>query len=252
VRLVPAALADRVAGIGPDVPLPAPLRIVLARDALSAGDVAVAERQIAALPASRDRAELEAFVAERRGDDAAAVSGFLDAGDAGDLERLIVAEQNARHVDAALGLQNAMIERLRGERFASSALPEAYYRLGLLQQAQAYRVPVGAREPYERRSLASYKSAIALAPFAERYLVAAGNEELNLGEYDRAERYFRRAHDVDPTSVDAITGFGDLACRRHEPQQARAALATALKMNAEAPSVKRLAAELGTCRTGQH
>lgn len=252
VRLVPAAIAARADDLNPRWPLPAPLRMVLARDALASGDLDVARRQIDALPQSRDRAELTALVAERRGDAAAAVSGFLDAGDAGDLERLIVAEQNAGNVDAALALQKAMIERLRGERFASSALPEAYYRLGLLQQAQAYQVPSGSREPYERRSLASYRSAIALAPFAERYLVAAGNEELNLGEYDRAERSFRRAHDVDPTSVDAITGFGDLACRRHDPEQARAQLATALKMNPEAPSVKRLVAELETCRMGQH
>lgn len=247
VRLVPAAVAARVESLDPRLPLPAPLRIVFARDALAAGDVARAEQQIAALGPSRDRTELEAIVAERRGDSAAAARGFLDAGDAGDLERLIALEERAGRIDSALALQEAMIERLRTDRSASGALPEAYYRLGLLQQAQAYRFPPDGRRPDEERSLASYRSAIALAPLAERYLVAAGNEELNLGEYASAERYFRRAHDVDPTSVDAITGFGDLACRRGDPEQARVQLATAIKMNADAPSVKRLASELERC-----
>jgi tetratricopeptide (TPR) repeat protein len=247
VRLVPATVAVRVENLDPRFPLPAPLRIVFARDALAAGDVAGAERQIAALGRSRDRTELEALVAERRGDSAAAVRGFLDAGDAGDLERLIVEEQRAGRIDSALVLQEATIERLRTDRSASGALPEAYYRLGLLQQAQAYRLAPDGRRPDEERSLASYRSAIALAPLAERYLVAAGNEELNLGEYAGAERYFRRAHDVDPTSVDAITGFGDLACRRGQTAQAHAAFATASKMNAAAPSVRRLGAELTHC-----
>jgi tetratricopeptide (TPR) repeat protein len=246
VRLVPEAFAARVERLDPRLPLPRPLRIVLARDAFAAGDTAQAERQAGALPPSRDRTELFALIAEHRGDNAAAVRGFLDAGDASDLEHRIMEEQSAGRLDAAIGLQNATIERLRSDPSTSSWLPEAYYHLGLLQQAQAYRLPIDRRKPDEEQSLAAYESAIALAPLAERYLVAAGNQELNLRDYDAAERYFRRASDVDPTSVDAITGLGDLAYRRGQVAQARAALATARKMNAGAPSVRRLAAELGS------
>jgi tetratricopeptide (TPR) repeat protein len=244
VRLVPPATAARVDALDPRLPLPAPLRLVLAREALASGDVALAERQIAALQPSGDRAELLGLIAERRGDGAAAVRDFLDAGDALDLERLIAREQRSGNVTAALRLEHATIERLRSDRAQTGALPDAYYRLGLLEQDSAYRLPRAQRRPAEQRSLAAYEAAVALAPLAERYLIAAGNQELNLGDLDRAQRYFERARDVDPTSVDAVAGFGDLAYRRGRLDEARAYLATAQAMDAQAPAVRRLVDEL--------
>jgi tetratricopeptide (TPR) repeat protein len=244
VRLVPADAAARVDALDPRIPLPAALRIVFAREALARGDVETAARQIAVLPPSRDRAELNGMLAERRGDNEAAVRAFLEAGAVDDLERHIAAVERGGDVGAALRLQQATVERLRGDRTASGALPEAYYGLGLLEQSYAYTLPIARRGPYQQRSLEAYESAVALAPFAERYLIAAGNQELNLGGLDRAERYFERARDVDPTSVDAVAGLGDAAYRRGRLDQARAYLAEAQKMNASAPAVRRLASEI--------
>jgi len=244
VRLVPAAAAVRVDALDPRVPVPASLRIVFAREALAHGDVETAERQIAALPPSRDRAELSGLLAERRGDDPAAVRAFLAAGAVDDLERHIAEVEGRGDIAGALRLQQATVERLRGDATSSGALPEALYRLGVLEQSYAYTLPIARREPYQQRSLQAYEAAVALAPLAERYLVAAGNEDLNLGDIDRAQRYFERAREVDPISADALAGLGDAAYRRGDAARARAYLAEAQRLNAEAPAVRRLAAEI--------
>ncbi len=91
----------------------------------------------------------------------------------------------------------------------------------------------------------SNRPRLALAPQAERYLVAAGNQALNLGDFRKARDYFGRAADVDPTSVDAVVGLGDLAYRSGKPGEARDYLRKAQAMNPSAPSVLRLAEELG-------
>jgi tetratricopeptide (TPR) repeat protein len=244
VRFVPAAVAARVDALDPRVPVPSTLRIVFAREALAHGDVATAERQIATLPPSRDRAELTGLLAEKRGDETAAVRAFLEAGAVDDLERHIAEVQRRGDVAGALRLQEATVKRLRDDRTASGALPEAQYGLGVLEQRYAYTLPIARRAPYQRRSLQAYEAAVSLAPLAERYLIAAGSQELNLGDIARAERYFERARDVDPGSVDALAGLGDAAYRRGDLERARAYLAGAQKMDAAAPAVRRLAAEI--------
>jgi len=244
VRFVPAQAAARADALDPRVPVPSALRVVLAREALAHGDVPTAERQIAVLPASRDRAELQGLLAERRGDDAAAVRAFLEAGAVDDLERHIAEVEKRGDLPAALRLQQATVERLRGDRTASGALPEAYYQLGLLEQTYAYTLPIAQRDADQQRSLQAYEAAVALAPFAERYLVAVGNEELNVGDVEKAQRSFERAREVDPSSVDAVAGLGDAAFRRGDVARARAYLVEAQRMNVAAPAVRRLAAEI--------
>ncbi len=244
VRLVPQAMATRVLRLDPRLPLPVPLRLVLAHDALADGDLALAQQHVAALAPSADKTEMIGLIAERRGDEDAAVRAFLEAGDAADLERHIARVQRSGDVAAALRLQTMTIERLRTDRTQTNALPEAYYRLGLLEQAFAYTLPIERRQRDQERSLAAYESAVALAPLAERYLVAAGNQALNLGDLRKAREFFRRAADVDPTSVDAVVGFGDLAYRSGKSEEARIYLRKAQAMNPSAPSVLRLAEEL--------
>src|ERR1700694_4089100 len=119
VLLVPARAAERVEALAPRIPIPTALRIVLARQALARGDLAVAARQIEALPPSSDRAELTGVLAERRGDNAAAVRAFLEAGAVDDLERHIADEERNGDVAGALRLQQATIQRLSGDRTSS-------------------------------------------------------------------------------------------------------------------------------------
>src|ERR1700692_358880 len=172
VRLVPADAAARVDTLDPRIPLPAALRIVFAREALARGDVETAARQIAVLPPSRDRAELNGMLAERRGDNEAAVRAFLEAGAVDDLERHIAAVERGGDVGGALRLQQATVERLRGDRTASGALPEAYYGLGLLEQSYAYTLPIARRRPYQPRSRLS-RSGISSLPEIKSSISAA-------------------------------------------------------------------------------
>jgi tetratricopeptide (TPR) repeat protein len=245
VAVVPKATAAHVDELDGRWPLPPALRLVLARHALAGGEVALAERQIALLPASRDRTGLIGAVAERRGDTAGAVRAFLDAGDIAGLQRRIAALERSGDVAAALGLQRSMIERLRRDRSQTAALSESYYRLGLLEQSASYRLPVATRHASQVRALGAYEQAIAVAPFAQRYLIAAANQELGLGEFARAQTYLERAREADPTSVDAVAGLGDLAHRRGRDDEARAYLERARRMDPNAPAVRLLAHTLG-------
>jgi hypothetical protein len=246
MRYVPASVAARVDGLDPALPLPATLRLMLARRALAAGDLALAAAHVARLPASRDRAELNGALAERRGDGAAAVRFYLDAGDLDDLERRAEALAAAGRGDDALALQRAAIARAQRDPAQAGNLPEAYYRLGMLEQQLAYRIAdVGARTAPQEQSLADYRKAVELAPLEERYLIAAGNEEINLGDLDAASSFFARARETDPRSVDALAGFGDVALRRGNPEAAKSFLAEARRLNPAAPSVQRLARQIG-------
>ena len=245
VRYVPAGLAARVDGLDPGLPLPPVLRLVLARRALAAGDFGLLAAHVARLPASRDRAELEGALADRRGDAAAAVADYLAAGDLDDVERRIEALAASGRGDEALRLQHAAIAAAEADPAQIGNVPEAYYRLGLLEQELAYRIPdPGARGEPQRRSLEAYRKAVALAPLESRYLLAAGNEAINLDDLDTALGFFQRARDVDPSSADALAGFGDVAVRRGNTAEARRYLAEAQRLNAASPAVQRLAAQL--------
>ncbi|GAC1504007.1 MAG: hypothetical protein NVS1B14_09720 [Vulcanimicrobiaceae bacterium] len=52
---------------------------------------------------------------------------------------------------------------------------------------------------------------MALAPFSSKYLIAAGSQNLNLGQYKMARAYFERSVEVDPASADAYAGLGIVA-----------------------------------------
>jgi tetratricopeptide (TPR) repeat protein len=246
VALVPKTAAARVDELDARWPLPPALRLVLARQALAHDDVVSAERQVALLPASRERDALIGALAERRGDAAAAVDAFLAAGDIVDVERHIDGIQQSGDLAAALRLQHALIDGLRRDPVQAASLPEAYYHLGLLEASAASTLRGAAARAAELRALAAYVDAVAGAPFAQRYLLAAANQELAIGDLNRAHSYFLRAREADPTSVDAIAGLGSLAHRRGRDDEARAYLSQAHRMNPDALSVQRLARDLGS------
>ncbi len=57
-----------------------------------------------------------------------------------------------------------------------------------------------------------------LAPLSERYLVEAANQADLLEERARAQRFFNRAADIDPTSADAVAGLGVVAWQNGDRQ----------------------------------
>ncbi len=244
VAHLPAGLGERLAArVGADR-LPAALRLVLARNAVDNGDIALAEQRVQALGPSWDRASLEGEIAELRGDHRAAVSNFLIAGDLAGLEREEQFVEGTGNISGAVALQREIVRRLQSDRTQPDALAEAWWRLGLIEETSAYHQPLNARQPYAARSLDAYEHAVALAPLSEKYLIAAGSQELNLDQAARALSYFERARDVDPTSAQAWVGLGEVALYRGDRASAARYLVHARRIDPSLPAVHRLDAKL--------
>jgi tetratricopeptide (TPR) repeat protein len=246
VRFVPPALADRVDRLAPGFPLPSALGLVLARDALAAGDLDLASRDLARLAPSRDRTSLSGGLAEARGDAAGAVGDYLAAGDLTGLERHIAELQAAGRLAAALDLQQAAIVKLQGDRTQSDSLADAFFTLGRLEETAAYALAVGSsgRQARELASRDAYARAVALAPLDENYLLAYANQLVNVGDDNGARRAFQRARDADPASAEPLAGMGDVALRLGQRERARAFLARAKALDATSAAVLRLEHEL--------
>ena len=246
LSFVPPAAAARVERLDPALPLPSPLRLLLARRALQDGDLALASRWIVLLPPSRDRSSLEGGLAEANGDALAAARGYLAADDLSGVERLIAGAERRGDPDGALALQSEVVGRLRADRTQSDTLAEAYYRLGLLEEEASWRLPVGdaRRRADELHAKKAYDGALVLAPFSQRYLIAAASQELNLGDLDAAAREYARARNADPASSVALVGLGEVALRRGDVAGAGAWLARARAIDPTGPAVLRLAHKL--------
>jgi tetratricopeptide (TPR) repeat protein len=104
--------------------------------------------------------------------------------------------------------------------------------------------PISSRRPWALRAMRAYENAVALAPLSERYLVAAGSQELNLEDTAAAERYFERARDVDPTSAQAWVGLAQVALRYGDRGAARRYLVRAQHIDPASSAVQRLQAKL--------
>ncbi len=244
VARLPGGAGERVAAWTGDWILPPTLRLVLARQAVAEGDLAQAQRRIDALPPSRDRAALAGQIAEQRGDHAAALSNFLVAGDLAGLEREEQFVEQSGDIVRAVALQREIVSRLERDPTQPDALAEAWWRLGLVEETDAYHHAIDARRPFGLRSIAAYEHAVALAPLSEKYLIAAGSQELNLDDADRALAYFERARDVDPTSAQAWVGLGEVALYRGDRAAAQRYLARARRLDPSLPAVHRLGAKL--------
>lgn len=244
---VSPGLALRVDRLSPDLPMPLPLRLVLARRALARDDLAYATAVAATVPFSRDRDALEGDLAERRGDREAAVRHYLAAGDLLGIDAAIRRLQAAGRYAAASELAEAVVARLETDRSQADALAQAYYGLGTAREAAAYAVATdpSQRRRLELRALQAYERAAKLAPYAMRYLIAMGNQRINVGDVVGARRDFVRARDVDPTSAEPWTGLGDVALRSGDRAGARALLARARALAPQSDAVRRLASEIG-------
>ena len=245
---LPSGLGDRLADAVDERRLPGALRLVLARQAVANGDLALAERRVLALDPSWDRASLEGQIAELRGDHRGAVRNFLAAGDLAGLEREEQVVEGSGNIAGAVALQREIVWRLESDRTQPDALAEAWWRLGLVEETEAYHQPLSpkARDPFAQRSLDAYEHAVALAPLSEKYLIAAGSQELNLGRVASAQTYFERARDVDPTSAQAWVGLGEVALYRGDRATAIRYLARARRIDSTLPAVQRLDAKLRT------
>jgi hypothetical protein len=238
--------ARRFAGFAQGLPLPQTLLLVFAREAFKARDYAGAAAEIGRMRPSPDTLALHAALARVRGNADAAAVDDAAAGDydalAADLGVLAAHGRVAR----ALALQRIAVARLTAAGTEPGALAQAQYVLGLFEQQCAYecRSASGPRRAHEAAAGRAYEAALALAPLDERYLLAAANQDLNLGAFAAAAATFERARAADPTSADPLAGFGDLALRRGDRAAARAFLARARALDPHSAAVSSLAAKL--------
>lgn len=245
--LVPASLVARVDTLAPSVPIPSALRFVFARAALASGDVARAAAERARLQPSLDRDVLDAQIARARGDVAGAVAGFLAAGELAGLHDVVEELAGRGDFAQALRLQRAIVARLHDDRTQRDAGATAAFELGLLEERAAYALAVGSpeRHAHEMRAADAYALAVALSPLSQQYLIALGNQQLNVAELDAADATFDRARDLDPTGADPLLGLGEVAARRGDRAAARRYLARARSLVPDPAAADRLAHEIG-------
>jgi hypothetical protein len=216
----PTLVADPVAHAidtaGPAWPIPAVLRLVLAREALARGDVRLAFADVAALPPSADRLVLLGRLAEMDGRQDRADAAYLAAADLSDVERAVALLVSRDQIPKALVLQRALIARLESNATQVDALAQGWFDLGRLEETQSYHLWHGSPERHAHEVAAgrAYARAVALAPLDERYLIAFANQQINLHAYAAATRTLQRAHDVDPTSAEPIAELRAIAPSR--------------------------------------
>ncbi|HVA32980.1 MAG TPA: tetratricopeptide repeat protein [Candidatus Baltobacteraceae bacterium] len=213
----------------------------LAEHALQSGDPAAAARYAVALPASPTRDELLARVALARGQAELALEYFLAAPDVAEVQA--TAQARAATSPAA----GYALERLLERRLALLAthpddVADAYFAMSQLANRQAWReVPASRRQGFWLyRGMRDLQSAIDLAPFSDKYLIAGANQAMLLGKLDRAESLFARAVDANPGSANAVAGLGTIAFERGDFDKARAYLRRARALNRSALMVRAL------------
>lgn len=177
---------------------------MLVRSALSDKNLLDAQTHLARMEPSVTRSELAARIALEQGDHSAAMNHFLDAVDLDAVQAEVDHLSEAGHLDRAYALENAVRVRLRSNATHPDAVAESYWRSGVLA-SKLGQLQAG---------LADYRDALALAPFSEKYLLAAGTQSINLQQYKNAGDYFERSMSVDPASADAYAGMGVVALRQ--------------------------------------
>ncbi len=183
---------------------PAALRIAYAGALVHRGRLAAAQAIVDSLPDSADVDDLRGQLFELRSDPADALTAYARAHDFERAQRLIDDRDAAGELPAAAHLEAHLVEVLAGERDAGIKA-RALWRFGQITQEEG----AASRDPHvsARRSLQLYEAALQIAPNEETYLLAAGRQALTVGDKPAALRYYRRALDAVPASVDARRGL---------------------------------------------
>ena len=206
---------------------------MLARAALARGDTAQAETYAQRLPDSAVRDDLLALIAQARGDERAAQRYFVRAGDIEAVDRAVDSLQ-AKNPARAYALESALARRLERSGTHPDAVAEAYWRLGTLASAQSKL----------QLALNNFRTAIALSPFSEKYLLAGGFTAFQLHDDALAQRYFVHVLAVNPASADGYAGAGMVALRSGDRAQAQADLRRALALDPHSHAAVTLQAAL--------
>lgn len=237
-RAVPPAYGIRIYG-ALDWLAPAPyVESTLAEASLSRGDVDGAERYALRLPPIAARNELLAKIAHARGQRQLALEYYLVAPDVNVVQREIL-ERSQTDPAGAYALELTLRDRLEMLFTHPDAVAEAYWMLGRLADKRALAEP-RRRDDLMRLALRHFQTAIELAPFSEKYLLAAGNQALALGDLTEARRQFSRDTDINPNSAIAYAGLGLVALRSGDNTSARTFAQRARLLDANAPLLRTL------------
>ena len=229
--------------VDPRWPLLPLQRLLLARNDLAAGDLRGAEEQAALLADSPERLDLEAQLAQRRGERATAIAKYFAAGDVDGLEAIVTEMETARDFREALTLQRAIVGALAQNGMQPDALAEAWWRLAVLYAIVGDQTPAEQTSDY-RAAMAADERAIELAPFSQKYLLNAAYRAVGLGELAQAAKWYERVRATNPKSVDAILGLAKIALLRGNRDEARAQLLTARSIDPARPEIPELLRQL--------
>ena len=216
---------------------------MLSRAALDAGDAAAAQTHVDRMAPSVEREELLARIALARGDHAAAMGHFLDAADINALDAEVDRLRHADRIDEAYVLESATRERLARTGTHPDAVAESFWRSGELATAHGYENPPQ-RDHWFLIGLDDYRQALALSPFSEKFLLAAGIQSLDLLQYKASRAYFARSIDVNPASAQAYAGLGIIALRSGDRRAAQAYAARSRALDSHSRFLARLDREL--------
>lgn len=237
-RAIPLAYGLRVYGLL-DRFAPAPyVEATLSTVALSQGDLDSAERYALRLPPIPVRNELLARIAQARGEPKLALEYYLVVPDVNVVQSSVFVLKHT-DPDAAYVLESTLRDRLEALLTHPDSVAEAYWMLGLLAGDRAAAHPAQRRE-FLRLGLQNFQKAIELSPFSEKYLLAAGNESLALGDLSEARRDFSGALEVQPSSADAYVGLGTVSLRAGDTISALRYARRARRLDPAAPMLPAL------------
>jgi len=244
-RMVPAQFGLSVYRVLDRIAPASYVEVSLAQAELERGNLASAQRYALRLAGSPVRDELLARIALMRGEALLAREYFLAAPDP-DAVTAAAEKLAVQDPAAAYSLERLLQARLAMTGTHPDAVAQTYWQMGQLANRQAWRqVPGSAlQRTWLRRGLRDFEAAVRLAPFSERYLVAAANQADQLGGQARAEQLFGQAADIDPRSADALAGLGVIAWERGDRSAARAYLTRARAFDAHSLMVRALERDL--------
>jgi tetratricopeptide (TPR) repeat protein len=168
------------------------------------------------------------------------MDAYLIAGDGAAAQRLVDSSA-AFDLPTAIGLQRRILASVESQPLRVKDQAEAWWRLGQLEQSVAYRLPGAQRSAGERAVLDAYEHAHANAPLDEKYLLAAANGALNLGDLATARVHFEQLLALDGGSIDSTLGLADTLLRAGDSEAARPLIdrAAALGAGARADALRR-------------
>lgn len=216
---------------------------MLAMAALRDNRLDDAQRYASRMPVSAARSEIEARLALARGDRATAIAKFVEADDVDALTAESQRLAAAGDIASAFALEERIGKRLTTSGTHPDAVAESYWRSGMLAERLS-ELQKPSADRWMQTALRYYGDAHALAPFSEKYLLAAGTQAMRLHDEHLAKTYFQNTLTIDPASADAFAGLGILALDRGDRAAATAYFARAQGLDPNSKMLRELGQRL--------